>query len=68
MSLKEEISNLLDSDDAYNSYETIDLDYCVNNILKLIEKRIDTIKFPSVNNLAEYGHNSALEKVKEMLK
>lgn len=41
-SLREEIFNLLASDDAYNSYENIDIDYCIKHILKMIEKRIDS--------------------------
>ena len=43
MSLREEIYKILDSDDAYNKYENIDIDYCIDKILKLFEKRIDDI-------------------------
>lgn len=44
-SLREEMSEFLDSDDAYNSYENIDIEYCVNGILKLIEKEIKDLQF-----------------------
>jgi hypothetical protein len=40
MILKEEITALLDNDDSYNKYGNLDLDYCVNGILKLIKKSI----------------------------
>jgi hypothetical protein len=40
MILKEEITALLDNDDAYNKYENIDVGYCVDEILKLIEKSV----------------------------
>jgi hypothetical protein len=41
MILKEEITALLDDDNAYTEYgEGIDLDYCVDEILKLIKKSI----------------------------
>ena len=63
-SLREEIFNLLASDDAYNSYENIDIDYCIKHILKMIEKRIDEM----MPELYEPFEQMTAERIKEMLK
>jgi len=78
-SLREEIRNILDSDDAYNYYENIDLDYCCDKILQIFEKQIDeklqhvedVLNDPRMTMQGCYnmkGKKEAFEEIKEMLK
>ena len=58
-SLREEIRNILNSDDAYNWYDNIDLDYCSDKILEAIEKRLDEYfkqREQKINDKTDFDH------------
>lgn len=73
--LREEMTKFLDSDDVYNKYEKLDIDYCVEGILKLFKKRIyemidnivDTEEMDIPHTFHVYGYRNALLDVRSML-
>lgn len=72
-SLRAEIYAFLGSNDAYVlNEEFIDTEHCTNQIIMMIEKRIDSIeRYPSNNEYQvcwNKGADDIIKQIKEMLK
>lgn len=53
--IRDEIRNVLSSEDAYLDDEALDREYCIEEILKLFEKRIDEIQSTGDGNYFGYS-------------